>query len=34
MWYGTPYNINKDERILKYDYNNGFEKNFAKKMYL
>ena len=27
MWYGTPYNIYKDEKILKYYYNHGF-KNF------
>ena len=26
-WYGTPCNIFKDDRILKYDYNHGF-KNF------
>ena len=35
MWYGKPYNIYKDERILKYDYNNGFENfkiyNFCQK---
>ena len=26
-WYGTPCNIFKDDRVLKYDYNQGF-KNF------
>ena len=24
-WYGTPCNIHKDEKILKYDYNHGFK---------
>ena len=24
-WYGTPCNIYKDERILKYHYNHGFK---------
>ena len=24
-WYGTPCNIYKDERILKYDYNHTFK---------
>ena len=24
-WYGTPCNIHKDGRILKYDYNHGFQ---------
>ena len=24
-WYGTPFNIFKDDRILKNEYNHGFE---------
>ena len=35
-WYGTPCNIFKDERILKYDYGHGFKNSkpiaFAPKM--
>ena len=26
MWYGTPCNIYKDERILNYDYDHGLKK--------
>ena len=37
-WYGTPCNIHKDEKILKYDYNHGFKEKksitFATKMHL
>ena len=37
-WYGTPCNIYKDERILKYDYNNSFKTfksiTFAQKLLL